>query len=435
MKVDTLITNGMVLTMDENFTHHARGCVGVEGGRIVYVGPQECAVQMVATEVIDAGGGLIMPGFINTHCHAAMTLFRGLADDVDLNRFLQTVWAAEAAYVRHDTVKAGASLGIAEMLLGGVTHFVDMYWHPEATVEAAADFGMGLTTGLPLIATDGIDGLAWEQRMAMAARFVGDFTARGVQAMLMPHGCYTLDAGKLREVGEVSAELGCAVHIHAAEAPWEIGLVEEAYGTTPVGALEAAGLLERPLLVAHGVHLSDGDIALLKDGGAAVSHCPLSNAKLASGTMRLRDVLDAGVPVSLGTDGPSSGNDLDMFAAMRLAAFLHCLRSGQPDTLSARELVQLATLGGARALGLEELTGSLVVGKQADVIIVDTSAPHMTPVYDPYSSLVYAAGRADVRWVMAKGRVLVSNGALGRSIGEIRAEVINIARQAGSNRT
>ena len=306
---DRLVTNGQVLTMDGDFTAFPAGAVAITGTRIVAVGPMAEAAQVRAAEVVDARGGIVLPGFVNTHCHAAMVLFRGLADDRPLDAFLKTVWAAEAAHVTPETVRAGATVGLAEMALGGVTHVVDMYFHPDATVAAARDIGIGLTTGPVFIGFDGIDRLPWPDRLRFAEAFVARHRGtEGVELMLMPHSAYTLDAEKLAEVAKLSDRLGLALHIHAAEAPSEMALVAAQHGTTPVRALDRAGMIRPGTLLAHAVHLDDAEIALLAERGVAMAHCPLSNAKLASGTARMTALRRAGVATSLGTDGASSGN-------------------------------------------------------------------------------------------------------------------------------
>lgn len=427
-RCDALVTNGHVLTMDDGFTAFPDGAVAISGRSIVAVGPAADAVGVQAGEVLDARGGIVLPGFVNTHCHAAMVLFRGLADDRPLDGFLKAVWAAEAAVVTPATVRAGATLGLAEMALGGVTHVVDMYFHPDATVTAAADVGIGLTAGPVFIGFEGIDRLPWPDRL----RFAEDFVARhrgaeGVELMLMPHSAYTLDAGQLAEVTALSDRLGVPIHVHAAEAPSEIALVAAQHGTTPVRALDRAGMIRPGTLLAHAVHLDDAEIALLAAQGVAMAHCPLSNAKLASGTAPLCDLRAAGAQTSLGTDGAASGNDLDMFRAMRLAAQMAILATGDPEALPAREVVAMATRGGAAAAGLGARKGQLRPGMGADLMVVDLSAPHLIPSYDPYSTLVYAAGRADVAEVLARGRRIVSGGKLTADIAVAVAEVRAIA--------
>ncbi len=418
-RCDMLVTNGHILTMDADFTAFERGAVAISAGRIAAVGAMEDAAQVRATGVVDARGGIVLPGFVNTHCHAAMVLFRGLADDRPLDGFLKAVWAAEAAHVTPATVRAGAAVGLAEMALGGVTHVVDMYFHPDATVEAAAHVGIGLTAGPVFIGFDGIDHLPWPERLRFAEGFVARHRGtEGVELMLMPHSAYTLDAGKLSEVTALSDRLGVPIHVHAAEAPSEMALVGTQHGTTPVRALDRAGMIRPGTLLAHAVHLDDAEIALLADRGVAMSHCPLSNAKLASGTAPMTALRAAGVVTSLGTDGASSGNDLDMFHTMRLAAQMAILASGQPDAMPAREVVAMATRDGARAAGLGARKGVIAPGMDADIIVIDLSAPHLVPAYDPYSTLVYAAGRSDVGQVLARGRRIVADGRLAADLSE-----------------
>lgn len=433
-RCDMLVTNGHVLTMDEDFTAVPEGAVAISDGRIAALGRMEEATGVRAGTVIDAKGGIVLPGFVNTHCHAAMVLFRGLADDRPLDGFLKAVWAAEAAHVTPETVRAGATLGLAEMALGGVTHVVDMYFHPDATVNAARHIGIGLTAGPVFIGFDGIDHLPWPDRL----RFAEDFVARhrgtgGLELMLMPHSAYTLDAGQLAEVTALSERLGVPVHIHAAEAPSEMALVAAKHGTTPVRALDRAGMIRPGTLLAHAVHLDDAEIALMAERGVAMAHCPLSNAKLASGTARLRDLRTAGAMTSLGTDGAASGNDLDMFRTMRLAAQMAILASGTPEVLPAREVLAMATREGARAAGLGDRKGRLVPGMDADLIVVDLSAPHLIPSYDPYSTLVYAAGRSDVAHVLARGRRIVADGRIVADVADAIATVRTVASRISAS--
>jgi len=408
-KTDLLIRGGRVLTMDAAFTEHADGAIAVTDGRIVAVGPASAASGTSAAEVIDGSDMIVMPGLVNTHCHAAMTLFRGLADDRDLDGFLKRVWAAEGAFITPETVELGALVGAAEMALGGITHFADMYWHPDATIAATRRIGLSLTTGPVFVGFEGVDRLPWPERMIMAEDFLSRWRiASDLQVMAMPHSCYTIDSGKLGEVAKLSARHGIPIHIHGAESPAEMALVAGQHaGARPIEVFAAAGILDRPTLVAHAVHLTDADISLLAGAGAAVSHNPLSNAKLASGTARIGDLQRAGITVALGTDGASSGNDLDLWKAMRHAGFMQAIATGNPAVLPARELVAMVTIGGAQALGLQAETGSLEPGKRADITMVRLDAPHMTPIFDPYSALAYAAGREDVRHVISRGRIIV----------------------------
>ncbi|MEL6641040.1 MAG: amidohydrolase [Pseudomonadota bacterium] len=415
---DTLITNGHVLTMDADFTDHPSGGIAMKDGKISAVGD---VAELDAAQVIDAKGGLIIPGLINTHCHAAMTLFRGLADDRPLDQFLQTVWAAEGKHITPDTVHVGATLGAAEMALGGVTHFVDMYWHFESTLAAAADIGIGLTTGPVFIAFDGLDGQPWDKRVANAEAAIAAHPE--THLMLMPHSCYTMDAEKLRGVADMAAKHNLPIHIHAAEAPSEMAQVQEIYGKRPVAVMEETGILAQTTLIAHAVHLDDQEIWLLANRSTSVAHNPLSNAKLASGTMRTYDMAQAGIPLSLGTDGPSSGNDLDMWQAMRHASFMNTNATGDAASLPARNIFAMATRDGAAAIGLADRKGTLEVGKHADIAVIDMTGLHMIPSFDPYSTLVYAAGRSDVAHVFARGVQVVADKRLTVDISETVAEV------------
>ena len=426
---DTLITGGHVLTMDAGFGEITNGAIAITGERISWIGSAEDARSLTATSVLDAKGCLILPGLINTHCHAAMTMFRGLADDRPLQGFLNAVWAAEADQVTPSSVAAAAALGAAEMALGGVTHFVDMYWHPAATIAAARKVGLSLTAGPVFVGFDGVDKTAWEDRLARVPGFIAQFQGQpGLDLRLMPHAAYTLDSDKLRAVAGLAEALGLGIHIHGAEAPWEMQMVAAQNDQQrPIGVFQKAGLLDRPLLIAHGVHLDEGDIDLLARTGAAISHCPLSNAKLASGTAPVAALRARGVTVALGTDGASSGNDLDMWKAMRHAGFMQILATGNPEILPARELVAMATREGAAALGIAAETGTLMAGKRADVIVIDLAAPHLTPSYDPYSTLVYAAGRDDVAHVFAAGRQIVRSKRLCADISDDIARVQHIA--------
>lgn len=414
-RVGTLVTGGHVLTMDADFTEYPDGAVAIADGKIIECGEAcDLAARYLADETVDADGGIIMPGLVNGHCHAAMTLFRGYAENVTLDTFLEKLFAAEDSYVSPETVSIGASVACAEMALGGITSFVDMYWYPDETVRAAQALSMSIVAGPVFVAFPGFDDLSqWPMRTA----FNEDFSKRyretqGVFPSLAPHACYTLDEEKLTQLATIAEAQDLPVQIHASEASSEMDQVREMYDATPIEVLHRTGLLHQNCQLAHAVHLSDSDIALIAAAGASVIHNPQSNAKLASGIARICDLLEAGVPVGLGTDGPSSGNDLDMWKAMRLAANLQSVSRGVPGALSDRDTVALATRLGAQAAGMGDHTGSLEAGKNADVIVVSTKGLHMRPVFNPYAALVYSAGREDVAHVFASGKNIVKDHAL-----------------------
>ncbi len=428
-QADTLITGGHILCMDEDFTDYKNGAIAITDGKISAIGTADQAKSTTANEIIDAQGSVIIPGLINTHCHVAMTLFRGLADDRPLNDFLTTVWAAEAAHLSEETVYAGAALGIGEMLLSGVTHFVDMYSRPACALKAADKMGMSMTTGPAFVGFSRPDTPTWEDKLEAAEKLISSIIHRDdVQIMIMPHSSYTLDHKQLTDLVALAEKYDLRMHTHGAEAPSEMEQVAKMHeGARPIEALARTGTLERNLLIAHAVHLNEEEIALIAQKGATISHCPLSNAKLSSGMADIAALRAAGVTVSLGTDGASSGNDLDMWKAMRHASFLTKSLTGNPSELTAKELLAMATIEGAKALGLEKTTGSIEIGKHADLAMLDMSALHLTPNFDSYSTLAYAAGREDIHRVISKGKTVVKDRKL---IADISEEVALVKETA-----
>lgn len=406
---DIVITNAHILTMDDAFTEIENGFLGISDGKITAISKMDESSAVDAKQTIDASNHLVIPGLINTHCHAAMTMFRGLADDRPLDAFLQTVWAAEGVHATPTNIEAAATLGVVEMALCGVTHFVDMYWHPQATAKAARSVGLGLTSGPVFVSMDGVDKTPWKKRIEQAEQEVEQLLSLGAHVMAMPHSCYTMDYGNLEEVAHLAIDLSIGIHIHASEAPSEMAMVNDAYGLTPIEVLKDSGVLSVPTLIAHGVHLTDEEIHLLTIANASIAHCPLSNAKLASGTADIAKLMQHNVSVSLGTDGPSSSNDLDLWQAMRHASFMSANHTGNPEGLPARDVLAMATREGAKAIGQGVTKGTLEVGKDADVVLVDLQAPHLVPMYNPYSTLIYSAGRSDVSHVIAKGQVIVED--------------------------
>ncbi len=396
--------------MDDAFTVVRDGAVAVRGTDVAAVGPSaELRARYAPAETIDARGQVVLPGLVNGHTHAAMTLFRGMADDLALESWLADhIWPAEAAWIDEDTVARGTALACVEMLKGGVTTALDMYWLPEACGAAARAAGFRLVLGGVLVDGAGADGLTPEARFAASRALLEshrDDPLLGVS--IQPHSTYAASPDLLVEAKALADSYGVRYALHAAETRAETELVKGRYGSTPVRHLHALGLLGPATTLAHGVHFDDEEIALLAATGTAVVHCLESELKLASGIPRMPELLAAGVPVGLGTDGTASNNDLDMWAELRLAALLFKARGNDPTLVPARLALRLATRGGARALGLDHLVGSLEPGKRADVVLVDFDRPHLTPVYDVFSHLAYAVNKADVRTVLVNGRVVV----------------------------
>jgi 5-methylthioadenosine/S-adenosylhomocysteine deaminase len=363
---------------------------------------------------IQLPGHVLIPGLVNLHTHAAMTLMRGMADDRALMDWLQNhVWPAEAQLVSDEFVYDGALLACAEMLRGGITCFNDMYFFPEATARAALQTGMRAALGI----------IAIEFRSAYASD-AQDYLARGMALRdtlrdepllsfcLAPHAPFTVSDATFAQIATYAGELDIPVHIHIHETAQEITDSLAQHGVRPLARLEKAGLLGPGLIAVHSVHLDDREIALFARHGCSVAHCPSSNLKLASGIAPVSKLLRAGVNIGLGTDGAASNNRLDLFAEMRLAALLAKGSSGDATVMPAHQALECATLGGARALGLQERTGSIVPGKLADLTAVNLSATALSPCYDPVSHLVYAAGREHVSDVWIGGKHQLADGHL-----------------------
>jgi 5-methylthioadenosine/S-adenosylhomocysteine deaminase len=413
----TIENAAYVVTVDDTDQVLRDTTITIDDGVITAIEP--AGAEAAGTgEVIDARGKLVMPGLVNLHTHLPMTLLRGLAEDVDLDGFLSRVWAAEGAVMDPETVELGATLGALESLRGGCTTQLDMYFHHEAAHRGAVAAGSRHVIGPVFFDGPGPDGLAWEQRLAGLHAWPGlldEIGGPSVPVGAMPHATYTCSPEGFAEVVAVLRELVAGggrdgiLTTHVSESAAENAGIRERYDATPTELLARAGWIERdlPLVVGHGVHLSEGDRELLAAGGAAVGHCPGSNLKLASGALPWEVLHDSGVRVGLGTDGCSSSNDLDMWQAMRQAALLARLTSDRPDVASAHEVLRAATIEGARALGLGEVIGSVEVGKRADLVLVDLEAPHLTPVHDVAALLVFAAGRGDVTDVLVDGMPVV----------------------------
>ncbi|MEU9168214.1 amidohydrolase [Streptomyces sp. NPDC048420] len=410
MNIDLLVHGGAVLTVDEAGTVVHDGAVAVHEGEIVAVGQaEELCTRFAAEESLDATGCLVLPGLINTHTHLAMTLLRGRADDVTLQQFLERVLPAEAELLAPKNVAAAVRLAIAESVRAGVTSALDMYWFHEAAERAAREAGWRLHSGPTFMdVPEPPDGRAYEERLGWARQ---DLQARGParhgrRPVVFAHSAYTLSPDQLTEIAALAREFGALLHIHAAENATEVATVEVRYGKRPVELLASLGVLGPDLLLAHAVDLTGPEIAALARTGTSVAHCPVSNLKLGCGIAPVPRLLGAGVTVGLGTDGAVSSNSLDVLGAVRQAALVH-KADGDPTAVGAERAVRMATIEGARALGLGEHLGSLEAGKRADLIVLDLNAPHLRPLHDPWSTLAYAAHSADVRDTVVDGRVLM----------------------------
>jgi 5-methylthioadenosine/S-adenosylhomocysteine deaminase len=409
---DLLITGGTVVTVDESRRVLAPGAVAIRGTAIVAVGtPDDVGRAYSARRVLDASGRVVMPGLVNTHGHAPMVLYRGLADDLALMEWLQQyIFPAEAKTVSPAFVRAGTELAALEMIRSGTTTFADMYYFEEEIARTAKAAGLRGVLGQTIIDFPAPDARTPSEALARTERFIREFLDDPlITPAVAPHSVFLLDREPLLACRALALRYGVLVLIHLAETEDELNTSRERFHASPVEYLQQIGFWGPTVLAAHGVWVSNEDIALLVQHQVGVSHNPESNMKLASGTAPVTKYLAAGARLGLGTDGAASNNDLDMFEAMRQTALLHKLVTRDPRALPAPAVLELATRGGARALGMERQLGSLEPGKRADVLIVGMSQPRQTPVYDPVSHLVYVTRGDDVETTIVNGRILMDN--------------------------
>ncbi|WEO77614.1 amidohydrolase [Cryobacterium sp. SO2] len=407
--VDLILTADAVLTVDATGTIVEAGAVAIRAGLIVEVGPAaELLARYHPAELIENPGCVLAPGWVNTHTHLAMNLFRGAADDVTLEVFLERMIAAEMRTLSAATVAVGARAGIAECLAGGTTTALDMYWFPRATRAVAAEAGFRLLNGPIFMGNQDPEGRDFAGMLAEARAILADNRAETPDDDLwvMPHSAYLLDRPQLEDIRALAAEAGARVHTHASESLGEVAMAGQVNGDRPIAVLDASGLLTARTVLAHAVHLTDAEIDRIAASGAAVAHCPVSNLKLGCGIARVPELLAADAALGLGTDGAASAGALDMFAAVRMAALLHKGTTNDPTMVSAERAVRLGTVDGARALGLSDV-GTIEAGMQADLQVVRVDTPNAQPTRDPWSALVYAATATDVRHTVVRGRVLL----------------------------
>lgn len=414
--VDTLLHPDWIIPVLPRGTVLEKHSLAIANGRISHILPRAEAASLDATHELALPGQALMPGMVNTHGHAAMSLLRGYADDLPLMPWLeQHIWPAEGAHVGPDFVRDGTELAIAEMLLAGTTTFSDMYFFPDSAAAAAVAAGIRCQIVFPILDFP----TAWarnaDEYISKGLRLRDELKHQGLVTLgFGPHAPYTVSPENLQKVATYAAELDVPVQIHLHETAGEVLAAVEEHGERPLDTLNAIGLLGPRTQCVHMTDLGDQDIALLAATGAHVVHCPQSNMKLASGVCPVKKLLDQGVNVALGTDSAASNNDLNLFAEMQSAALLGKLTAGNAAALPAEDALYMATMGGARAMGLEQEVGSLEPGKQADVIAVDLSGPECQPLYNPLSQLVYACNGSQVSYSWVAGTRLVDNRQLTR---------------------
>lgn len=416
-----LIKNCLILPMDrsEDSTLYFRGSVGVHAERIVMVCAQtdadyqsridnfiaKCAADQ-EFRIIDGTNFLAMPGLINIHNHASMSLMRSYADDLPLMAWInEKIWPFEAK-MTPDDVYLGAELGVIEMLLGGTTTFVDMYWWQQQVAEVVDRSGIRAVLS-PTFTSKKFEEFESDLK-EVVERYV-ETPHKRIGVMIAPHAPYSCSTEHLVKARELAKKYGVGINIHVAETQDEAVIIEERFGKTPVEYLNDLGLFTDRSIAVHCVHLSDSDIAILKSSGTSVAHNPQSNMKLSSGTSPVAKMLAAGINVGVGTDGPCSNNDLDMWDELRSASFLHKLATNDPCVLPAYQVLRMGTVNGARAIGRENDLGTITEGKLADIVLVDIEKPHMYPRYDMVANLVYCAKSSDVDTVIVNGEIVVKS--------------------------
>lgn len=413
-RIDLLILPSWIVPVVPTGTVLEDHALAVHEGRIAGIITRAQADTIQATERRELPGHVLIPGLINAHGHAAMSLFRGLADDLPLMSWLQEhIWPAEARWVNEDFVRLGTRLAIAEMLRGGTTCFADMYFYPDVAAEVAIEAGIRAQLAFPVIdnpipgARDSTEAITKGLRLRDEVKHNGLVTVA-----FGPHSPYTVGDATLSNVRMLADELDMPVHMHVHETAGEVSDALAQSGQRPLQRLHSLGLLSPRLQAVHMTQIDDADLRLLGDHGVSVIHCPESNMKLASGICPVQRLIDAGINVALGTDGAASNNDLDMFGEMRTASLLAKSSTGSSTALSAHQALHVATMGGALALGISEETGSLEVGKSADIAAIDLSGLVHQPVYHPVSQLLYTCNASQVSHVWVAGREKVSAGRL-----------------------
>jgi 5-methylthioadenosine/S-adenosylhomocysteine deaminase len=429
---DLVLTNGIVVTMDGSRRVLNPGAVAISGTTIAAVGePQAVAAEFKARDTIDARGRVIMPGLINTHTHAPMVMYRGLADDLALMDWLQKyIFPAEAKTVSPAFVRTGTRLAVLEMIRSGTTAYVDMYYFEEEIARATKEAGLRGVLGQTIIEFPVPDAKTPGDALARTEAFIKQYRKDDlIVPAVAPHSVYTLTADDLSRSRDLAAKYNVPLVIHLGETEDEIRMSLERHKLRPVALLDKLAFWKPHVIAAHGVWMTGSEIAGLARNNVGMAHNPESNMKLASGAAPVQEYIEAGVALGLGTDGAASNNDLDMFEAMRQAAFLHKLVSRDPRAVSAQVALEMATIGGARVIGRHDRLGSLEAGKLADLLVVRMDQARQTPMYDPVSHLVYVTRGDDVEATIVNGKVLMR---AGKVLTLDEAQVLADARKAAA---
>ncbi len=408
--IDLIISGGTIVTMDNGKRVILNGAVAVDKDKIVAVDTSgEIARLFSAKQTINADGKVVIPGLINTHTHIPMTLFRGISDDLDLQKWLtKYIFPAEAKNVTEDFVRVGTRLGLAEMIRGGTTTYCDMYYFEDAVADETQKAGVRGVLGETVIDFPVPDNKTWNEAMNYTEKFLDKWKNSSlIVPAIAPHAPYTVSTEHLQDVKKLSDKTNAPIVIHVAETRKEVDDSLESKKLKPIDYLANIGFLNNRMIAAHVIFADDEELDLLKKFGVGIAHNPQSNMKLASGVAPVPRMLEMNLPVGLGTDGAASNNDLDMWEEMDTAAKLHKVFTKDPKVLTAEQAFEMATIRGARALHLENLIGSLETGKRADIVVVDFDSLHQTPYFNIYSALVYSTKASDVRDVVINGKFIM----------------------------
>jgi 5-methylthioadenosine/S-adenosylhomocysteine deaminase len=408
--VDIMITNGHILTMDDRLTEYDRGFIAIKGNKIVALGPQSKVSEYQGKKVLDVDGDIVLPGFINTHTHASMSLFRSLGDDVS-DRLHSYIFPLEKQFVSREMVYLGAELGNVEMLKGGVTTYADMYYFEDEVARAVDEIGMRAVLGQTVIKYPQADAKTAQEGIAYAERFIKQYIHHPrITPAFAPHGPYTNTTATLQKIAQLSLDYDVPVLTHLAESQKEQEVIaKRSNGLSPIEYLDSIGALNKNLVGAHVILADQHDIALLKEHDVGVAHNMSANIKAAKGVAPIVEMLSKGVDVGLGTDGPMSGNTLSLIDEFDQVAKVHKLWHKDRSLMPAVEVIKMATIGSARVLNLQHQIGSIEENKLADIIVINSKSANMTPIYNPYSALVYSAYPTDVRHSIVHGRLLMED--------------------------
>jgi len=409
-QTDIIIHDCLILPIDKKNRMITDGSIAIENGKIAYIGKKAKSPSFKGETTIDAHGKIAMPGLINCHTHLPMTLLRGIAEDQPLDKWLrETIWPLEAN-LQPDDFYHGALLGCLEMIKSGTTCFADMYFHEDKIAEAVKKAGLRAVLAQGIIEAGNKEKgeRMLKENVDFAKKYHGYADGR-ITTHLGPHAVYSCSQDILMKVRKAASALNLGIHIHLAESREMAKEVKEKTGFSEVELLENLSFLGPDVLAAHCVHLSKREMALMAKHNVKIAHNPVANMKIAVGVAKIKELMNSGLTVGLGTDGPASNNTLDMFESMKIAALLQKLHYKDPTVLPAETVLRMATIDGAKALGLENSVGSLEGGKEADLILVDFRKPHLTPIHDPYANIVYSTHGSDVDTVIVQGKILIKN--------------------------